>query len=181
MLVIDDSEADARLSIMELKYAGYDIEYQVVYKKDDIINAFKNFTWDIITCDYNMPHLNGIEVLELYKKFGIDAPFITISGSIGDDLAVDIIKRGASDYVLKNNLKRLGAVIERELRGVETRKNMLTTTEASDPKLFNELKHWAMEKITELKTVNDELRAENDRLRELISNANVPRIKLLSE
>lgn len=166
ILIIDDSESDARLLVEELKYSGYDPEFVRVDTKEEVIKAFKNFTWDIVLCDYHMPTMSGLDVLEIYKQSGIQAPFIMSSGSIGDDLAVDIVKKGAHDYVLKGNLKRLSGAIEREIRQFKERQEMSeNNSKNSDHTLVEEVKKWAIEEITKLKKANLEIMKENDELK----------------
>jgi len=79
-------------------------------------------TWDIVLSDYMLPDFGGLPALELLKISGKDIPFIVVSGQIGEDVAVEAMREGASDYIMKGNLKRLGAAIARELEESENRK-----------------------------------------------------------
>src|SRR5438132_13674257 len=77
--------------------------------------------WDVIIADYRMPHFSGVDALILLKEKDLDIPFIIVSGAIGEDIAVGMMKAGANDYLLKNNLTRLVPAIERELREAQGR------------------------------------------------------------
>ncbi|MEQ8188539.1 MAG: response regulator [Candidatus Eremiobacterota bacterium] len=113
ILLIEDSEDDAILLIMELKRAGLKPSYKRVDNRDELCKALEQH-WDIIISDYSMPHFNGLSALEILKEKAIDIPFIIVSGAIGEDIAVEAMRAGAHDYILKHNLKRLVPAIERE-------------------------------------------------------------------
>jgi len=121
ILIVEDSEDDALLVLYQIKKGGYEIEYDRVDTAQKMEAALKEKTWDIILSDYQMPHFNGLEALVLYNKTGIDIPFILVSGTIGEEVAVNAMKTGAHDYIMKNNLQRLLPAIERELRESENR------------------------------------------------------------
>lgn len=116
ILFVEDSEDDALLVLRQIKKSNYNIVYERVDIAEDMKNALKEKTWDIILSDYKMPHFDGFEALALLKESGIDIPFIIISGAIGEEVAVEAMKSGAHDYIMKNNLQRLLPAIERELR-----------------------------------------------------------------
>src|SRR5438128_10688518 len=78
--------------------------------------------WDLVIADYIMPHFDGLAALALVKEKGLDLPFIIVSGHITDDTAVAAMKAGAHDYVMKDNLARLGPAVERELREAAVRR-----------------------------------------------------------
>jgi len=116
ILVVEDSEDDALLVLHQIKKGGYDIDYERVQTSEEMKTLLIEKTWDIILSDYMMPHFNGLEALTILKESGIDIPFIIISGTIGEDVAVEAMKAGAHDYLMKNNLQRLLPAVERELR-----------------------------------------------------------------
>jgi PAS domain S-box-containing protein len=116
ILVVEDSEDDTLLILHQIKKGGYDFYYERVDTAEKMIAALREKTWDIILSDYAMPHFNGLEALKILKETGIDLPFIIISGTIGEEIAVNAMKEGAHDYLMKGNLKRLLPAIERELR-----------------------------------------------------------------
>ncbi|MFH0759954.1 MAG: response regulator [Bacteroidota bacterium] len=115
ILVVEDSEDDALLILHEIKKGGYDIEFERVETAEDMKAALKKKAWDIVLSDYVMPHFNGLEALALLKESGFDIPFIVLSGTIGEEVAVGAMKAGAHDYLMKNNLQRLLPAVEREL------------------------------------------------------------------
>ncbi len=122
LLIVEDSEDDASLLVRELRQADYDLTVKRVDTLAAMSMALVNQAWDIVICDYNMPRFNAPDALALIRKSGLDLPFIIVSGSIGEDLAVAAMKNGAQDYILKNNLARMIPVIERELREVKARR-----------------------------------------------------------
>jgi PAS domain S-box-containing protein len=121
-LLVEDSETDAELLLRALKTGGYDVTYQRVESKREMKNALGEQSWEIILSDYSLPQFSAPEALKTLKETGIDIPFIIVSGTIGEDIAVDAMKNGAHDFMVKGRLARLGPAIERELRDVETRR-----------------------------------------------------------
>ncbi len=121
-LIIEDNEDDALLVIRELRKGGFDPAYERADTAASMSEAMGRETWDIVLCDYNMPHFNGLAAMKLYQKKGLDIPFIIISGTIGEEAAVRIMILGAHDYVMKNSLPRLVPAIRRELREAESRR-----------------------------------------------------------
>src|SRR5258708_25790986 len=87
-----------------------------------MIAALEVNTWDLIVSDYSLPQFGGPAALALYREKGLDIPFISVSGAIGEDIAVEMMKAGAHDYVMKNNLARLAVAVERELRAADERR-----------------------------------------------------------
>jgi DNA-binding NtrC family response regulator len=122
VLIVDDSEDDALLSLRGLRAGGFEPEFQRVETPEAMAAALTARPWDIILSDYSMSHFSGLSALAIVKQSGLDLPFILVSGTIGEDLAVNAMKAGAHDYVMKGNLHRLTTAIERELRDVEIRK-----------------------------------------------------------
>jgi PAS domain S-box-containing protein len=115
VLIIEDSQDDALLLVRELERAGYKVAFERVETPDGMKRALDEKEWDVIISDYRMPRFSGLAALEITRKRGLDLPFIVVSGTIGEDTAVDTMKAGASDYVMKANLTRLAPAIEREL------------------------------------------------------------------
>jgi PAS domain S-box-containing protein len=122
ILLIEDSEDDAVLVTRALKRSGFEIQYERVETPESVRSALENRTWDIIVSDFSMPHLRGTEALKLLRERDQDTPFIFVSGTIGEDAAVEAMRSGAQDYVLKENLTRLAPAIERELREAAERR-----------------------------------------------------------
>ena len=122
LLIIEDSENDALLLLRELRKGGYQPEYKRVDTEIAMIEALEKDKWDIIISDYSMPQFNGIAALKISQKYKPDLPFIIVSGTIGEDVAVEAMKAGAHDYLMKGNLERLTPAIERELHDARIRR-----------------------------------------------------------
>jgi len=116
VLIVEDSENDALLLLRELKRAGYEPVHERVYTALDMNTALEKQYWDVIISDFVMPQFSGLEALKLVQGKALDIPFIITSGKISDDTAVISMKAGAADYIMKDNLTRLGPAIERELQ-----------------------------------------------------------------
>ena len=121
VLIIEDSENDTELLLRELRRGGYVPEFKRVETPDGMNEALSMQSWDIVISDYAMPRFNGLQALKILQEKDIDIPFIIISGSIGENVAVEAMRAGAHDYLMKNNLARLLPAIERELREVHVR------------------------------------------------------------
>jgi len=121
VLIIEDSEDDVLLILRALRNGGFDPNYQHIENSNDIKTALASKTWDVVLCDYNLPQFMGTEVLRLIQDLNLDVPFIIVSGAIGEETAVNAMRSGAHDYIMKNNLTRLAPVIERELREAKIR------------------------------------------------------------
>jgi PAS domain S-box-containing protein len=122
VLIVEDSEDDALLLVRVLRRSGYDLTYERVDTAAAMSVALETYTWDIIIADYTMPDFNGLAALSLMQAKHLDLPFIVVSGSIGEDLAVAAMKAGAHDYIMKGYLARLIPAVERELREAEVRR-----------------------------------------------------------
>lgn len=121
ILMVEDSEDDALLVLLQIKRGGYDVEHERVETAEVMKKALMEKTWDIILSDYKMPRFTGLEAIKIIKTSGIDLPLIIISGTIGEDIAVEAMKAGAQDYIMKDNLRRLLPAIERELGEAKSR------------------------------------------------------------
>jgi putative nucleotidyltransferase with HDIG domain len=122
VLIVEDSEDDALLLVRELKHGGYEPIFERVDTTEAMGAALAKGSWDIILSDYAMPRFSAFAALELFKKSGLDVPFIIVSGAIGEEIAVEMMKAGVHDFVMKGNLARLIPAIERELREAEVRR-----------------------------------------------------------
>lgn len=119
VLLVEDQEDDALLILRKLRRAQYDPTYERVETEQEVSAALEKGGWEIILCDHGLPQFNSFQALKLLHETGLDLPFIIVSGSIGEDTAVAAMKSGAHDYVLKDNLARLGPAVERALRDGE--------------------------------------------------------------
>lgn len=122
VLIIEDSEDDAQLVLREIRWMGYGLEYRRIETSDDLRAALAAETWDLILCDYSLPHLNAPQALEIVKSAGQDLPFIIISGTIGEESAINALKAGAHDFIIKGKYARLGPAIEREIGEANVRR-----------------------------------------------------------
>ncbi len=123
VLVIEDSADDADLTLRELRKHHYEVEALRVQSREATIEALTRYNWDVVIADYSIPGFSGTEALELVKSRGLDVPFILVSGTIATDVAVSAMKAGAHDYIIKDDLRRLGPAVERELREARTRRD----------------------------------------------------------
>ena len=121
-LLVEDSEHDEMLLIEALRRGGYDPVYQRVQTEETMRTALHAQPWEVIFCDYVMPKFNAPAAFQVFRESKIQIPFIIVSGEIGEDFAVESLKFGADDYVLKRNLKRIIPVLERSLKDVENRR-----------------------------------------------------------
>ncbi len=122
ILLIEDSEDDAHLLLRELKRGEYEVETERVETAESMRTALTRQQWDLIICDFSLPSFNAPSALELLKKTGIDLPFIIVSGTIGEESAVNALKAGAHDFIIKGNFARLIPAIERELKEAAVRR-----------------------------------------------------------
>ena len=130
VLLVEDSEDDALLILRELQKGGYDPVWKRVDTPGAMADELERESWDIIISDYVMPRCNGLDALKLLQAKGLDLPFIIISGRASEEALVGAMKAGAHDYILKNNLARLVAAVERELREAEERRERKKAEEA---------------------------------------------------
>ena len=129
VLIVEDSQNDASLLEIELERAGYETACHRVETGEAMSAALAERMWDLVIADYIMPHFNGLAALALVKEKGLDLPFIIVSGHITDDTAVAAMKAGAHDYVMKDNLARLGSAVRRELREAAIRREQRRSEE----------------------------------------------------
>lgn len=120
-LLVEDCPQDALLSLRQLECGGLEVEHERVETAAQLKAALEAKPWDFILCDYHLPRFDGLAALALYKETGLDMPFIVLSGVIGEEQAVRLIKAGAHEYVMKDNLAGLAPVVRRELQAAEER------------------------------------------------------------
>ena len=121
VLMVEDSEDDALLIIRELKKGGYNPVHERVETAAAMKKALQEKQWDIILCDYKMPKFSGAQAIALLQETNIDIPLIIVSGTIGEETALECMRSGAHDYIMKNNLSRLCLAVGRELEEAEVR------------------------------------------------------------
>lgn len=121
VLMIEDVEDDALLTFRELKRNGFDPVYERVETAPAMKKALQEKQWDIILCDYKMPLFSAPQAIALLKEMKMDIPIIIVSGNIGEETAIECMRLGAQDYIMKTNLSRLCPAINRELEEAHTR------------------------------------------------------------
>jgi len=122
VLIVDDSEDDAILIVRALEKEGFQLSFKRVDTAPALESVLEEGTWDLILSDYSMPAFNAAKALALCQSKIFDAPFIIVSGRIGEEVAVEMMRAGASDYVMKDDLPRLAPAVNRELRAARDRK-----------------------------------------------------------
>jgi signal transduction histidine kinase len=120
VLIVEDSQNDADLALTELRHGGFAPKWKRVETEPDFLAEIKKSP-DIILSDYSMPQFNGLRAAELLQASGLNIPFILISGTVGEDVAVEAMKKGATDYLLKDRLTRLAPAVRRAMQEVEER------------------------------------------------------------
>jgi PAS domain S-box-containing protein len=122
VLIVEDSVNDTFFIVRELQRGGCQVEFERVETPLTMQSALKVGNWDLIISDYLMPHFGGAAALALYKQSGSDVPFIVVSGALGDEIAVEMLKYGAHNFVSKDNLPRLVPVVIQEMRAAQDRR-----------------------------------------------------------
>jgi PAS domain S-box-containing protein len=122
VLIADDREDDALLMVEALREGRFDPAWIWVDTRQGIENALGNGTWDVVLTDYAMPGFDGLDVLRLVRRSGLDIPVVVVSGTIGEQKVLDILNAGASDCVLKDNLARMPPTVERAMAVTEARR-----------------------------------------------------------
>src|SRR5437588_6054864 len=122
VLVVEDSVDDTFFLVRELQRGGYNVDFERVETPGGMQNALKAGNWDLVISDFSMPLFGGAAALSLYQMSGLDAPFILVSGTMGEDIAVEMLKAGAHHYVMKDNLAKLVPAVARELQAAQERR-----------------------------------------------------------
>ena len=129
VLLIEDNADDATLVTRFLGEAGYDVAATRVETAEQLRTALADATWDLAIADYTMPTFSGLKALTMIREHGVDLPFIFVSGTIGEDVAVEAMKQGAHDYITKGNLRRRAPAVARELREAAVRRERTRANE----------------------------------------------------
>jgi len=139
-LLIEDNSVDVELVEHELKRAGFDFTFAVVQMPEDFARELRATPPHVVIADYNLPNWAGMEGLEILDREGLDIPFILVTGALGDVTAVDCIKQGATDYVLKGALPRLPIAIRRALQEKSWREQRKEAEKALEESRQNQLR-----------------------------------------
>jgi PAS domain S-box-containing protein len=159
VLIIEDSDLDAELELIELRKGGYQPAHKQVDTPGAMRTALESQRWDVVLSDYVMPQFSGPAALKVLQEKGIDVPFIVVSGKIGEDAAVEMMRAGAHDFIVKGNLKRLVPAIERELRDADVRRAR-READAALRRAHAELEIRVKERTADLVEANTRLRNE---------------------
>jgi PAS domain S-box-containing protein len=122
VLQIEDSTNDAFFNVRALQSGGFEVRSERVENAEQMRRALEAGPWDFIICDYKLPQFDAFSALALYKEAGLEVPFIAVSGRIGEPQAIKLLKAGAHDCVMKDNLKELPTTVRRELQAAEDRR-----------------------------------------------------------
>lgn len=122
VLIAEDDPNDAELCLHALRKAGFDPTYKRVDTSEEFVSALDYKRWDVVLSDYTMPQFNAMEALHLLQASDKEIPFIVVTGTIDEETAVNCLKRGADNYILKENLTRLGPAVEQALKMFDERR-----------------------------------------------------------
>jgi DNA-binding response OmpR family regulator len=115
LLIVEDSPDDAELIVQELRHAGDAPTARRVDTEDQLRAALRSGPSDVVICDWSLPGFSAPRAIALVKESGFEGPIVIVSGAMGEEHAVEAMRSGADDYVVKSNLGRLAPVVEREL------------------------------------------------------------------
>ena len=118
LLILEDNPDDAELAVKELERKGFNVKWTRVDTEEAFRKALSEKP-DLILVDYSLPSFDGPAALEVHRQLRLEIPVIVVSGTIGEEVAVECMKLGATDYVLKDNLSRLGPVVKRSLEEIQ--------------------------------------------------------------
>lgn len=121
VLIIEDSKAFLNFEVAQLRKSGFNVNYEQVETAEELRESLGARNWDIILSDHVMPEFNSIEALQILNESKLDIPFIIVSGEIGEEVAVEAMRAGCRDYIMKDKLARLGPAVERELDELHAR------------------------------------------------------------
>ena len=156
MIIVDDSEDDSDFIQDEIKKAGYELTVVRVDSANDLRDALAQGGWDLVLSDHSMPGFSASAALRVFEGSGMDIPFIIVSGAIGEELAVALMRLGAHDFIMKDRLGRLVPAIERELEEAEVRRNYKKAQEVQHTLLLRvqEDKEELERKVKEMNALN---------------------------
>ncbi|MDO8689511.1 MAG: PAS domain S-box protein, partial [Dehalococcoidia bacterium] len=129
-LIVEDSAQDADLTVRLLERDGYEVTSERVEDSTALRTALEGGQWDIVLAEYIVPGFGVLDAIELLRATGLDIPFIVVTGAVGEETAVEAMRAGAHDYVMKGNMHRLAPAIDREIREAESRRERRRAQEA---------------------------------------------------
>ena len=123
VLVIEDAPSDAEIEIAELRRSGFDVAADVVDTREQVRERLRKNSYDIILADYSLPNFRGMDALDILRENSLTTPLILVTGALNSETAVECVKQGAMDYVLKDHLARLPLSVRRALEDVRLRQD----------------------------------------------------------
>src|SRR5438552_1364839 len=172
LLLTEDNPADAELELRELKRAGLRIAHRIADTEQGFVSALREFSPDVILSDFSMPGFDGMAALALARDLAPDTPFVFVSGTLGEEYAIRALRNGATDYVLKTNLVRLPAAVERAFTESKERRERRRLTRIRE---FSSRINWALVRLRE----RDELFAAISRIAVEVGGLRGARIGML--
>jgi response regulator RpfG family c-di-GMP phosphodiesterase len=165
VLLIEDSENDAQLLLREIRRFGYEVQCERVETSDALRNCLATKEWDVIVCDYSLPRLDAPHALEVLKSTDLDLPFIIVSGTIGEESAVNALKAGAHDFIIKGKYARLAPALEREIREAKIRQERRAAHETlrekerllSEAQSIGHIGSWSLDIVSDSLQFSDEM------------------------
>ena len=178
LLILEDSIHDLELILHELKEAGIAVEHTVVENQEQFSNAVRNGNFDAVLADYRLPTWTGIDALKELQASGKDAPFLLVTGMLGEEAAVECIKQGVSDYILKDHIGRLPAALKRALQEKALRDQSEEALRLSEARNLDLVEH-AMYGISRV-TVDGAFLDGNPALLSIVGCASVDELRTLN-
>ena len=172
VLLTEDNPADAEMELRELKRAGLRIAHRVADTEQGFVSALREFSPDVILSDFSMPGFDGMVALALARDLAPDTPFVFVSGTLGEEYAIRALRNGATDYVLKTNLVRLPAAVERAFTEAKERRERRRLARIRE---FSSRINWALVRLRE----RDELFAAISRIAVEVGGLSGARIGML--
>ena len=123
ILLVEDSKLDAELFLAELHRSGFEADCERVDTEAQFREALASAAWELVVCDHTLPGFDSTEALQIVRESEVDVPFVILSGTIGEEAAVEALKAGARDVVVKSNLSRVGLVVDRVLHETQNRRH----------------------------------------------------------
>jgi len=165
ILLLEDSEDDASLINRELRNSGLIFTLKQVDNRELFVEELSDFAPDIVLSDFRLPNFDGLTALKIVKEEYPDIPFIMISGVIGEELAVNIVKSGAADFLLKDRMTRLASAVERALRDAD--KTRLQNALQEQTKLLEIESRQILEREFKIKKIKRDLEELKEQIKEL--------------
>ncbi len=135
ILIVEDSSIDAEIIVRQIEQSGFKLNWDRIFTAEDLSKEMEKRNWDLVISDFEMGEFNGIEALKIVRSMQPNLPFIMVSGVVGEEVAVEAMKLGANDYVMKENLARLAPAVERELEESRKKKQLHYELDAAEQRL----------------------------------------------